>query len=228
MIFNDFFKALTQLPDRRFQSVLWRGIGLALLLLVGAAWLVSAIVGFVAPAGISLPLIGEISNFGSLLSIGAAFAVLGASVFLMIPVASAMSSLFLDDVAAAVEAEHHPNLPQPPGLPWSAALRDTFAFLGLLIVANSLAIALYFVLPFAAPLIFYALNGFLLGREYFQVAAMRREGRAGARALRRKHGLTIWIAGCMMAIPLTIPLVNLLVPVLGAATFTHLYHRLAG
>ena len=76
-------------------------------------------------------------------------------------------------------------------------------------------------------LIFYLLNGFLLGREYFTMAAMRREGRERAYAMRKKHGAEIWIAGCLMALPLTIPVVNLLIPVLGAATFTHLYHRLA-
>jgi hypothetical protein len=30
-----------------------------------------------------------------------------------------------------------------------------------------------------------------------------------------------------MAAPLSIPVVNLLVPVLGVATFTHIFHRLA-
>ena len=72
------------------------------------------------------------------------------------------------------------------------------------------------------------MNGFLLGREYFQVAAMRREGRSGAAALRRRHAGTIWLAGVLMALPLSIPLLNLFVPILGAATFTHLYHRLTG
>jgi len=72
------------------------------------------------------------------------------------------------------------------------------------------------------------MNGWLLGREYFMGAAIRREGKQGARALARRHSGRIWLAGCLMAIPLTIPLVNLLIPVLGAATFTHLYHRLKG
>jgi uncharacterized protein involved in cysteine biosynthesis len=51
---------------------------------------------------------------------------------------------------------------------------------------------------------------------------------AEARQLRRRHGWQIWLAGALMAIPLTIPVVNLVVPILGAATFTHLFHRLAG
>ena len=58
-------------------------------------------------------------------------------------------------------------------------------------------------------------------------AALRREGPEGARTLRRRHAIRIWLTGCLMALPLAIPVVNLLVPTLGAATFTHLYHRLA-
>jgi uncharacterized protein involved in cysteine biosynthesis len=38
--------------------------------------------------------------------------------------------------------------------------------------------------------------------------------------------LTIWAAGILMAVPLSVPLLNLLVPVLGAATFTHITHAL--
>lgn len=78
-----------------------------------------------------------------------------------------------------------------------------------------------------APFIFWGLNGFLLGREYFTVAAMRRVGRRGAQEMRKRHFVTIWVAGALMAVPLTIPLVNLLVPILGAVVFTHLYHALA-
>jgi len=66
----------------------------------------------------------------------------------------------------------------------------------------------------------------LLGREYFQMVAMRRLGRAGADALRKKHRLQIWLAGFLMAVPLSVPFVNLFIPVLGAATFTHMFHRL--
>jgi CysZ protein len=101
-------------------------------------------------------------------------------------------------------------------------------FLGLLIGANILALVLAGFLPLAYPFVFYLLNGFLLGREYFMIAALRREGPEGAKALRRANAGQIWLAGCLMALPLTIPFVNLVIPVLGAATFTHLYHRLAG
>jgi uncharacterized protein involved in cysteine biosynthesis len=103
---------------------------------------------------------------------------------------------------------------------------DSVNFFGVVVAVNALALIVYlFSGPFA-PLVFWAVNGYLLGREYFTLAAMRHLGRDGARALRKRHSGTIWLAGALMAAPLSVPLVNLLVPVLGAATFTHLFHRL--
>ncbi len=134
--------------------------------------------------------------------------------------------MFLEDVAKAVERKHYPHLPPAARIPFRENLVDTLNFLGLLIGANILAVMVYAIANVAAPLVFWALNGFLLGREYFQLAAMRRLGRAGAKALRKRHRGKIWVAGILMVVPLTIPVVNLLVPILGAATFTHLYHRL--
>ena len=79
-----------------------------------------------------------------------------------------------------------------------------------------------------APLVVWAVNGFLLGREYFQLVAGRRLGVAGARALRRRHRGEVWLTGGLLALPLTIPIVNLIVPILGVATYTHMFHRLTG
>ena len=97
---------------------------------------------------------------------------------------------------------------------------------GVLVGANILALVLYALFAPAAVFIFWGVNGFLLGREYFTLAAIRRVGRTEAKRLRGKHGLTIWAAGVLMAIPLSVPLLNLVIPILGAATFTHLFHQL--
>lgn len=228
MILTAFFSALGQIGDPRFRRVLFLGIGLTLALLIGATagffWLLQLVVG----DSTTLPFIGEVSWLGDLLSWGAVVAMLGLSVFLMIPVASAITSLFLDTVAAAVEDRHYPHLPKAPPVPFGDALWDTISFLGVLIGANLLALILYALFAPAALFIFWGLNGFLLGREYFTLAAMRRVGRAEAKVLRRAHAGTIWLAGTLMAIPLTVPLLNLVIPILGAATFTHLYHMLVG
>lgn len=226
LILTSFFKALAQLSDPRFRRVLLLGIGLTFAMLIGAYAGILWLIQLVSADGVSLPFIGEVTWLGDLLGWGSFGLMILLSVFIMVPVASAMTSLFLDDVAQAVEDVHYPHLdPVPRGNFWEA-LRDTVNFLGVLIGANILAFALYALLPFLAVPIFFALNGYLLGREYFQVAAMRRIGRAEAKILRKKHSGTVWIAGCLMALPLTIPLVNLVVPILGAATFTHLFHRL--
>ena len=227
MIFAAFLKALAQLSDPRFRSVLWRGIGLTIALLIGLYAALLWLVEWLTAEPITLPGVGEITWLGDLLGWGSLGLVILLSVFLMIPVASAITSLFLDEVAQAVEDKHFPRLPAVPHVTFWDGLRDSVNFLGVLVGANIIALILYAILPFAAIFIFYALNGFLLGREYFQLAAMRRVGRVRAKELHKQHRMTIWIAGCLMAVPLSIPLINLVIPVLGAATFTHLYHALS-
>ncbi len=230
MIFDDFFRALSQMGDPRFRSVLLKGIGLTLALLIGLYWLVFRIVGWLAPDTLSLPLIGEITWVDTFLSGASLILMMILSVFLMVPVASAFTSVFLDEVTDAVEERHYPQLSPAPRLSVLGGLKDGLMFLGVIAAANLVALVVYIpLLLFATPLapaVFIALNGYLLGREYFQLIALRRLGAEGAKTARRRHAAQIWVAGALMAAPLTIPVVNLLIPVLGAATFTHLFHRL--
>ena len=226
MILNDFTKALSQMTDPRFRNVLLKGVGLTFGLLFVVFALVSTVAGWLTPDSVTLPLIGEITWADNLVSWASLILMFGLSIFLMVPVASAFTSLFLDDVAQAVEDQHYPALPpvQAPSL--GESLRDGLNFLGILIAANIAALVLYVLFIPIAAFIFWGLNGFLLGREYFQLVAMRRLGRAGAKQAFRDNLLTIWMAGGLMAVPLSLPLVNLVIPILGVATFTHLFHRL--
>jgi uncharacterized protein involved in cysteine biosynthesis len=226
VIFTDFAKALGQFFDPRFLRVLLIGVGLSLALLFGVYAGFVQVLDWLTPETLTLPWVGEITWVKDLLGWGSLLLMIGLSVFLMVPVASAFTGLFLDDVAKAVEDRHYPGLPAVPRLPFFDTLIDSLNFFGLLIAVNLLALVAYgFVGPFA-PLMFWAVNGYLLGREYFQMVAMRRLGRRGAKALRKQFSGKIWIAGILMAAPLSVPLVNLVIPVLGAATFTHLFHRL--
>lgn len=226
MIFTSFFKALGQLPDATFRGVVFKGLGLTLALLFGIYLIFMTVVGWFVPDVITIRWIGEIRWIDNLISWASIPLMLLLSTILMVPVASAFTGLFLDDVADAVEERHYPSLSPAPRLSFSEGLKDSLVFLGVIIGANLVALIGYIFLSPFAPLIFVALNGFLLGREYFLLVANRRLGRAGARQALSRHMPTVWIAGALMALPLTIPLVNLLIPVLGAATFTHIYHRL--
>jgi uncharacterized protein involved in cysteine biosynthesis len=221
-----FLAALGQLGDRRFQAVLAKGLGITVAIFVAVYVVFVQVVGWFLGDSVSLPWIGTVTWVDDAISWGAIPLMLLLSVFLMVPVASAITGIFLDDVAQAVEDRHYPSLGPANKLTLMDNIRDSLAFLGVLIGANIIALVLYIFLAPLAPFIFWGLNGFLLGREYFTLAAIRRVGRDGAAQLRKRHFVTIWIAGVLMVVPLTIPLVNLLVPILGAATFTHLFHRL--
>ena len=106
MILTDFFRALGQLGDPRFRRVLWIGIALTVALLAasyaGLLWLIDTF----SAGPVTLPVVGEITWIGDLLGVASLIFMLVLSMFLMVPVASAITSLFLDDVAQAVEDRH--------------------------------------------------------------------------------------------------------------------------
>lgn len=226
VIFSAFFAALGQLGDARFLRVVLLGLALSLALLVAAYAGLIFVIDIFTPDTLTLPWVGEVEGLHTLLGWGSLAAMLVLSIFLMVPVAAAFSGLFLDTVADAVEARHYPHLPAAPRVPLGDAAIDAVNFTGVLIGVNTLALVLWVVVGPLAPFVFWALNGYLIGREYFQLAAMRRLGRQAARQLRRDNRLTVLAAGMLMAAPLTVPVVNLFIPVLGAATFTHIFHRL--
>ncbi len=224
---GDFLKALGQLPDPRFRRVLLLGVGLTIALLAGLTVALAWVAGFFIPETVTLFGL-EITWLDSIASGATVLLMLLLSVVLMVPVAAAFTGIFLDDVAEAVEQKHYPQAGEVGHLPVVDTLRDSMSLILVTIGVNLVALILMFFVGPLAPVLFWAVNGYLLGREFFQMAAMRREGRDGANRLRRRHGGQVWLAGTLMAVPLSVPLVNLLIPVIGAATFTHMYHRLAG
>ncbi|KEO54766.1 EI24 domain-containing protein [Thioclava pacifica] len=228
MIFASYVKAWGDLLRPGAMKVVGIGVALSLGLLIAIYVAMVWLIGWLVPDSFSLPFIGEIGHIDTALSIVSAGIMLIASMFLMVPVASAFTGFFLEDVAEMVEDAHYPTLPPVRKLSLFESLSDTLRFFGVIIVANLIALAIYpFVIPLA-PFLFFGLNGYLLGREYFQMAALRRMERDEARALYERNKATVWAAGALMAVPLSIPLLNLFVPVLGAAGFTHLFHAIMG
>lgn len=225
MILSDFLKALGQFNDRRFRRVLLLGIGLTVALLAAITVVLVVLIGLFLPDTVSLPWIGDVQWLDAVASWAIVAIMIVLSPFLMAPVSAAFSGIFIDDVAQAVEDRHYPGLPPAQDVSIFDGLKDATGLIVVTVLVNIVALILSFFIGPLAPVLFWAVNGYLLGREFFQVAAMRREGLAGANQLRRRYSGQVWLAGILMAVPLTIPVVNLLVPVLAAATFTHLYHR---
>jgi uncharacterized protein involved in cysteine biosynthesis len=227
MILGAFFQALGQLGDRRFRRVVLIGVLLAFALLVAVYAGFLQLMWWLAPDEVEIPFVGPVTGVETLLGWASLLVMLGLSVFLMVPVAAAFSGLLLEDVADAVEDRHYPDLPPPTPLTLGQGLRQAINFLGLVVAVNAVALFLYPMVGPAVPLLFWVVNGFLLGREYFTLVALRRLPPEAAATLRRKNSLRIWIAGTLMAAPLSIPILSLVIPVLGVATFTHLFHRMA-
>jgi len=172
MMFTDFFRAVGQMGDRRFRRVLLLGVGLTIVLLAVISALFAWTVGWLVPDNLEMPWLGEVDWVGDFASWAAFGLMLFLSVFLMVPVASAFTGFYLEDVADAVEDMHYPHLPDatPPGL--YQTLRDSVNFFGVLVAVNLLALVLFFFVGPFAPVLFWLVNGYLLGREYFQMAAM--------------------------------------------------------
>lgn len=223
---GDALRAIGQIGDPRFRGVLLRGVGLSVALLlafaIGLIWLARWAVG----PEVTLPWIGTVTWLDEAAGFALIPFTLIASVFLMIPVASAFTGLFLDRIAQAVEERHYPGLPEPRPQGWAEALRESVGFVALVLAVNVPALLVYVLAAPLAPFVFWAVNGFLLGREYAQLVAARRLPRDEAVAYRRRNAARIWGLGVLMAVPLSVPVVNLLVPVLGAAAFTHQFHRI--
>jgi uncharacterized protein involved in cysteine biosynthesis len=226
MILSDFLKSIAQFDDPKFRRVLWRGMGLTIALLIAACLLVNFGINQLLSSAWAANLIGDQSWLGALINIGGVLFTIALSIWLMVPVTSAIIALFLDEVAQAVEARHYPHLPKQTATKLQDQILVGIRFLGILLLANIGALILSMIVPLLAPFVFWATNGYLMGREYFQMAAMRRMPRAQAQELFQRHQGSIWTAGILMAIPMSIPLVGLFIPILGAATFTHQFERL--
>ncbi|MDA9940400.1 EI24 domain-containing protein, partial [bacterium] len=223
---SDFLKSVAQFDDPKFRRVLWRGLGLTIVLLIAACLLVNFGINQLLSSAWAANLIGDQSWLGALINIGGVLFTITLSIWLMVPVTSAIIALFLDEVAQAVEARHYPHLPKQTATKLQDQILVGIRFLGILLLANVGALILSMIVPLLAPFVFWATNGYLMGREYFQMAAMRRMPRAQAQELYQRHQGSIWTAGILMAIPMSIPLVGLFIPILGAATFTHQFERL--
>ena len=225
LLFSDFAKALRQFTDPKFIWVLIKALGLTIFLFAGATYGLIELAKAVLPGTITLPWLGIIP-IGDWFDEMALVSVLITAVFLMFPVAVLFVGLFLDEVAEAVEQRYYPHLPKVPKTGFGAIIGEALRFMLIMILANLLALIIYFASTLLAPVIFWVVNGYLLGREYFQLVAMRRLGLKEADKLRKKHRFEIWFAGILMAIPLSVPVLSLLIPLLGVATFTHQFHRL--
>ncbi|TAK46730.1 MAG: sulfate transporter family protein [Xanthobacteraceae bacterium] len=227
-------KALSQMLSPSMRAILWRAVGFALILIVVAAIALQRLLSWLATSGGAL----METQFGAAvhwpvtvltwtLSIAAGLGVIVGSVFLMPAVTSLVASLFVDEVAGGVERAHYPAEIPGEALPFGLALREGAKTALLAVLVYLLALPFVF-LAGAGIVAFFVATAFLLGREYFELAAMRFRPVAEAKAMRRRHAGTVFAAGLVIAAFVAIPIVNLATPLFAMAFMVHMHKRLSG
>ncbi len=215
-------------PETR--GVFWKVLGLTLLALV-VIWfgLRESFIAFAWPwlQGAVMPDLPEWAGwltfvFGIVASLGLALGL----ALLLAPVTAIIAGFFLDDVAEVIEKRDYPAEPPGMALPLGQAIAGSIKFLGVVILGNLIALFLLFI-PGVNLVAFFLVNGYLLGREFFEFAAMRYRSPAEARLFRAKHSSTVLIAGLLVAAFLAIPIVNLMTPLFAAGLMVHLHKALS-
>ena len=135
-------------------------------------------------------------------------------------------SFYLERVAAAVEALDYPGQSPPRRQPIVEMLGVMLRLTGLTLLLNLLALPVYLLAPGINLFLFLALNGYLLGRGYFEVVALRRLDAGEARAVRRRFAGRIFLGGVVIAGLFALPLVNLVAPVIATAFMLHIFEAL--
>lgn len=216
---NAALTALSLVLSPPFRRVLWKSLALTLLLL-GLAW-----------AGLRLVLepymAVEIPWLATLVSVGTGLGLVLLLGFFIAPISALVASFFLDELAERVERSSAPQWPAGGPAPTGVSIRLGARFALVAAGVNAIALALLLV-PVVNAVAFLGANAYLLGREYFELAAMRYRSVDEARALRRAHRGRLFAAGLPIAICLAIPVVNLLTPLFATAYMVQMHKRLSG
>lgn len=212
------FSALNNLFAPEFRTVLLKSIGLSLLLLLALWGLLQSIVGYFA---------SDLTPWiDTTISIVTGLGMMVGFVFLIGPVSTLVAGLFLDDIAAIVERTDYPA--DRPGVeqPLNVAIVQSIKFFGIVALANMGALLLLLV-PGVNLIAFFVVNGYLLGREFFELAAQRHHTLPVVAELRHAHFGRLFMGGLAIAGFMAIPLLNLATPLFATALMVHLHKRIA-
>jgi uncharacterized protein involved in cysteine biosynthesis len=213
---RDLARSFGALTDPRARGVVWLGIGLSILTLALLTLGVDALLGRLAATGY-----GWLDRTVEILGTVGTLIV----AWLFFPsVVVAVSSLFLERVVDLTEERYYPGLPAPRPVPMVEQVLSALRLLGISLLLNLLVVPLY-LLPAISLVVWILLNGYLVGREYFELVAQRQMAPEALGPARRKARWTFWSGGAVIAFLLAVPLLNLAAPVIGAAFMTHRLRR---
>ncbi len=199
-----------------FRSVLWRSLGITIAGLVVIWFGIQALFGYfiVIPWPWVETMLAIVAGLGMVIGM----------TFLIAPVSSIVAGLFLDEIADQVEAEHYPNDVPGTALPVVKATLLASKFAGLVILVNIMALLLLLI-PGINLIAFFGANGYLLGREFFELAGLRHRSHEQVTALRKANQIRVFMAGLIIVGLLAIPILNLLTPIFATTFMVHIYKQ---
>ncbi len=205
------WKAISQWNDPRIRrAILWT------LCLAIAAFLVLA-------AGVNLLirwLIDLSPWLEGLAQVGGLVGSLVVAWFTFPSLSAGIAGLFAEGIIDAVEERHFPGRGPARQQGTIGPLIEALKLAGIALVVNVLALP-FLIVPPVYALIAWGLNGWLLGREYYEMVALRRLEPGAARALYVENRGRFTGAGIVIAVALTFPFINLVAPVIAAAFMVH-------
>jgi CysZ protein len=231
---DDAINAITQIFAPPLRAVLWKTVGLALALVVVAGIVLERlIVHLLGAGGVAMESTlgpqahAPASAMAWLLSIAAGLGIVAGSIFLMPAVTAVVGSFFADQLADEVEREHYPADPPGKAVPLWRALWEGLKTALLALLIYLCAVPLLIFAGFGA-VIFFLATAYILGREYFELAAVRFRPPAEAKALRKRNAARVYLGGLFIAAFVSIPIVNLATPLFAMAFMVHMHKRLSG
>ena len=215
---SDAVTSFEQMLTPPFRAALWKSLALTVVLLA-LIWLGldHVIVGAGAVPGPWL---------ATMLSIVTGFGLFFGLAFLVAPTSSLVAGFFLDELAEITERSIGPESELGRPMSGGQAIWLATKFAGVSVLVNIVALALLLV-PGVNLIAFFTANAYLLGREYFELAALRYRPIEEVRALRRAHGFYIFVCGLFIAALVAIPVANLLTPLFGTAFMVRVHRRIA-
>jgi CysZ protein len=228
------FSALSEMFSAPLRRVLFKSIGLALLMIALIGLGLQRVFAWIASSGANW----AEQSYGVIphpvwtvivwiVSIMATFGIVTGALFLMPAVTAFVGSFFVDEVADHVERAEYPNDPPGRPLPFMRAMIEGLktALMALVVYLFALPFVLFAGLGF---LILFFANAWLLSREYFELAAMRFHTPQEAKQMRRANAGYLFAAGMIIAAFVSIPILNLATPSFAMTFMVHIHKRLSG
>lgn len=225
LVINGVLKGFGQLAsDGKLRKILWLSLAMAVGAVVAAlvaAWIIADWV-----------LVYYLTWFPDWLvsaaDIGATLGVFGLMWIMFPAIVTGFAGIFLDGAARLVELRNYPA--DPPGVepPLGPSIWNSVKFTGMVMAVNVILVPLYLIGIFFPPLllVIFLVNGWLLGREYFELVGYRHLPPGGVYDARRRNSATVLLGGIAIALGFTVPFLNLLVPVVGVAMMVHVFKGL--